>query len=497
MSVDNAAEAAFDGHGRPLPKVLLGGNDDRPGSVDQDAAPCEQSFEYERLRMFAARELSAWPAMPLLALVVCLALVNWAPLEQLGLWLAAVLMAKGIVLALCRQMQNGPADAAAWRGKLWAGEFLYGMTWAGLAFVDITSNHQAAYFLIFAAFLIVIANRMIFASTVMPLLYPGTVPLTAALVLRSALTGDMFYFSLAIAATAIHIYFMLLARGLNATLVDMLAYRAQKEALIAELEQSRAVSDEARRRAENASMAKSRFLATMSHELRTPLNAIIGFTDFIRSETLGPIHPSQYADYINDVNESGKHLLNVINAILDMSKVEANRIELREDYVDPSELAASAARMMRETASRRGVAIRLESENAPPELYADGQLVRQILLNLLSNALKFSGDADEIRLEVGCSEEGGCVLSVVDYGVGIADDDLERVLEPFTQADSSHSRTAEGTGLGLPLCSALAKAHGGRLEIASEVGKGTRVDIHFPPGRTIRNPSKTSLQDAG
>jgi len=255
--------------------------------------------------------------------------------------------------------------------------------------------------------------------------------------------------------------------------------------------------ERAKAAAESANRAKTMFLANMSHELRTPLNAIIGFTDFIRSETLGPIHPSQYADYINDVNESGKHLLNVINAILDMSKVEANRIELREDYVDPSELAASAARMMRETASRRGVAIRLESENAPPELYADGQLVRQILLNLLSNALKFSGDADEIRLEVGCSEEGGCVLSVVDYGVGIADDDLERVLEPFTQADSSHSRTAEGTGLGLPLCSALAKAHGGRLEIASEVGKGTRVDIHFPPGRTIRNPSKTSLQDAG
>ena len=258
----------------------------------------------------------------------------------------------------------------------------------------------------------------------------------------------------------------------------------------AELERAKAA-------AESANRAKTMFLANMSHELRTPLNAIIGFTDFIRSETLGPIEPPQYADYISDVNESGKHLLNVINAILDMSKVEANRIELKEDYVDPVELAESAARMMRETASRRGVAIQLDTEHAPPELYADGQLVRQILLNLLSNALKFSNDAEEVRLAVGCDDNDGCVFSVIDYGVGIAKEDIERVLEPFTQADSSHSRAAEGTGLGLPLCSALAKAHGGRLAIESEPGKGTRVDIHFPPGRTIRSPSKTSLQDAG
>jgi len=255
--------------------------------------------------------------------------------------------------------------------------------------------------------------------------------------------------------------------------------------------------ERAKAAAESANRAKTMFLANMSHELRTPLNAIIGFTDFIRTETLGPIQPPEYADYINDVNESGKHLLNVINAILDMSKVEANRIELREDYLDPAEIAEAASRMMRETASRRGITIGLETAHAPKELYADSQLVRQILLNLLSNALKFAGESKEVNLAVRCDDEGACVFSVIDHGIGIAQSEIKRVLEPFTQVESSHARTAEGTGLGLPLCAALAKAHGGRLEIESAVGRGTRVDIYFPPERTVRRSSNSSLQDTG
>jgi len=251
--------------------------------------------------------------------------------------------------------------------------------------------------------------------------------------------------------------------------------------------------EQAKLAAEAANRSKTMFLANMSHELRTPLNAIIGFTDFIRSETLGPIQPPQYADYINDVNDSGKHLLNVINAILDMSKVEANRIELAEDYIDPAEIARSVARMMRETASRRGVRIVLDTDDAPIEIYADSQLVRQILLNLLSNALKFSDEAAEVIIRIACDEAQRCILSVIDHGTGIAEEDIERVLEPFTQAESSQKRAVEGTGLGLPLCKALARAHGGDLQIISELGKGTEVEVALPAERTMK-PAARALR---
>ena len=262
------------------------------------------------------------------------------------------------------------------------------------------------------------------------------------------------------------------------------------------MERSRHRSEELERAkiaAETANRSKSMFLANMSHELRTPLNAIIGFTDFIRSETLGPIRPPQYADYINDVNESGKHLLNVINAILDMSKIEANRIELNEDYLDPEETAQSVVRMMRATAERHGITVRLDIAPAIPDVYADGQLLRQILLNLLSNAIKFSGDARDVLVRVALDASERIVFSVIDQGIGIAEGDLERVMEPFGQAEGSLSRQNEGTGLGLPLCKALAEAHGGTLELRSRLGEGTRVDVILPPERTVKSGPCNSL----
>ncbi len=243
--------------------------------------------------------------------------------------------------------------------------------------------------------------------------------------------------------------------------------------------------EQAKLAAEAANRSKSMFLANMSHELRTPLNAIIGFTDFIRSETRGPIRPVEYAEYVEDVNASGKHLLNVINAILDMSKIEADRLQLSEEEVDPVDLCRSVARMLRETARNRGIEIRLAVPDDLPDMLADPQFMRQILLNLLTNALKFSQSGQTVVLSVGQDECGGFVFTVSDEGIGIAEKDIARVLEPFGQAENSLTRTREGTGLGLPLCRALAEAHGGRLELESKLGKGTTVRIHLPASRTL------------
>jgi len=494
MTVEQSAEAGFDvdapkaphaGH-RDHPAIAVGTNSCKPDERD--------SFEYERLRMFAANELSAWVAMPLLALVVSLALVNWAPIEQLALWLSAVFMAKGIALALCRQLARAPAetfDTRAWRGKLGAAEFLYGVTWGGLAFIDITSHHQAAYFLIFAAFVIVIASRMIFASTVMPLLYPGTVPLTAALVLHSAFTGQMFYWSLAIFATAIHVYFILLARGLNATLLDMLQYRAQKDALIAELEHSRAVSEDARRRAENASMAKSRFLATMSHELRTPLNAILGFSEVMKDEVLGAHAVPAYQSYASDIYDSGQHLLHLINEILDLSRIEAGRYQLNEARVALAEVMEDSRRLMIMRAEDKGLEFHEDYDGMPEILWADERAVRQICLNLLSNAIKFTPRGGAVTLRCSVNKAGEPFISVSDNGPGIPEQEVPVVLRSFGQGAFARESAESGSGLGLPIVKGLADLHGGRLELETREGQGTLVTVVFNRNRLLQPSVRT------
>lgn len=486
--MEQSAETVFDGNERSLDRLHQDAPQRKAPPENERRASGAESFEIERLRMFAENELSAWLAMPLLALVVCLALINWAPLEQLGLWLGAVLMAKGIALALCRQLLNAPAeeaDPATWRGKLGAAEFLYGVTWAGLAFVDVTSHHQAAYFLIFAAFIIVIASRMIFASTVMPLLYPGTVPLTVALVLRSALMGDMFYWSLAVVATAIHVYFALLARGLNATLVTMLDYRAQKDALIAELEQSRTASEEARRRAESASMAKSRFLATMSHELRTPLNAILGFSEVMKDEVLGPHTTPTYRNYAADIYDSGQHLLHLINEILDLSRIEAGRYQLNESRVPFAEVMEDCRRLMIMRAEEKGITFREEYNGMPEALWADERAVRQICLNLLSNAIKFTPAGGTVTLRCGLTVAGEPFLSVSDNGPGIPEHEVPVVLRSFGQGAFARDNAEGGSGLGLPIVKGLADLHGGRFELETYEGEGTTVTVVFSKQRLM------------
>ncbi len=180
----------------------------------------------------------------------------------------------------------------------------------------------ASHVFIFATLIVVLAIRTMFAATIPAILYAGTVPMTAAVVLRLLLLQDPFYIALASMAVGVHLYFIFLARGLRATTLSMLEYRSEKDALIAELEEQKSVSDEARRRAEAANQAKSRFLATMSHELRTPLNAILGFSEVMKTELFGPMENPTYREYAGNILDSGRHLLHLINEILDLTRIE-------------------------------------------------------------------------------------------------------------------------------------------------------------------------------
>jgi signal transduction histidine kinase len=242
---------------------------------------------------------------------------------------------------------------------------------------------------------------------------------------------------------------------------------------------------DAKEKAELASRAKSEFLANMSHELRTPLNAIIGFSELMRTEALGPIGTPAYKGYAGDIHESGVHLLDLINDILDLSKIEAGTVELHDERIEPARVVASCLRIIKERAELGEVTLVNTVPDDLPLLLADERLLKQILLNLLSNATKFtpSGGCVTVRGEV--RGDGGLDLAVTDTGIGIAAPDIERALTPFVQIDSALNRKYPGTGLGLPLTRSLVELHGGALLIESCVGEGTIVIARFPATRTI------------
>jgi cell cycle sensor histidine kinase DivJ len=236
---------------------------------------------------------------------------------------------------------------------------------------------------------------------------------------------------------------------------------------------------EARDLAESASRAKTSFLANMSHELRTPLNAIIGFSEVMSHEMFGPVGSPKYLEYSKLIHESGGHLLELINGVLDMSKIEAGKFELFEEVFDFDEVAAAAVRFVKLQAERAGVALKLSVAASAGTIFADKRAVKQILINLLTNGVKFTPRGGDVRV-VAARDQRGIELSVSDSGVGISARDLERLGKPFEQVENEQVRSKEGTGLGLALVKALAAMHGGEAAIESVLGEGTTVRVRLP-----------------
>ncbi len=267
---------------------------------------------------------------------------------------------------------------------------------------------------------------------------------------------------------------------------------------VAELEDAKSVQDvqsrqlgdlavrlsEAKDVADAASRTKSEFLANMSHELRTPLNAIMGFSEVIKNQMFGQVGVPQYVDYAGDIYASGAHLLEIINDILDLSKVEAGKLEVTEERLDLRAVAESVFQLVKGRADEGGVTLMHDIADELPRLYADKRKLKQMLLNLLSNAIKFTHQCGAVDLFAGVAEDGGIELRIRDTGIGIAADQIDHVLAPFGQVDSALAREHQGTGLGLPLVKALVELHGGHLTFDSEPGVGTNISLCFPPDRT-------------
>ena len=274
--------------------------------------------------------------------------------------------------------------------------------------------------------------------------------------------------------------------GLRERVAELEAARLRLE------EQSRHLAElatnlaRARDEAEAANRTKSEFLANMSHELRTPLNAVIGFSELMMAELFGPLGDARYLDYSRDIHDSGKHLLVLINDILDLSKIEAGKLELREETVDLQEVSLACERLVRERAHLAGVHLSAPTSLDLPLFRGDSTKLKQILLNLLSNAIKFTPAGGFITVSIGTNDKGP-FLSVSDTGIGMQPEDIPTALKPFQQIENSIARQYEGTGLGLPLTDALARLHGGSLAIESAPGKGTTVIVQLPRERIIQS----------
>jgi PAS domain S-box-containing protein len=240
----------------------------------------------------------------------------------------------------------------------------------------------------------------------------------------------------------------------------------------------------AKEQAESASRAKSDFLAGMSHELRTPLNAIIGFAETMYSQVLGPIS-DRYREYAGDIAGSGRHLLGIITDILDLAKIEAGRMELDERPMEIAPVVDVAIRLLRDRGTAAGLDLVTEIPPDLPRILADERRVRQVVINLLANAVKFTPPGGAVTVSASAAADGGLELHVHDTGIGMSEDEAAQAVEPFVQVDARIARRHEGTGLGLPMVAAIMEMHGGTTAIASRPNEGTRVTVAFPPFRIL------------
>jgi two-component system cell cycle sensor histidine kinase PleC len=251
------------------------------------------------------------------------------------------------------------------------------------------------------------------------------------------------------------------------------------------LEESQRYAYELYQQAQTASKAKSDFLAIISHELRTPLNAVIGFSEIMSGEMLGPIGIPKYREYAQDITNSGRHLLSIINDIIDFTKLESGSMTLNKNEVDLIDIAHTCLKMVTQKAGERNVHIALEAAILPIIASVDERLIRQAIINLLTNAIKFSDSGDSVTLSISIDGEHRLCIAVSDEGIGIAPENLTRIFQPFVQVEDAMTRNFDGMGLGLPLVKQITELHGGSIAIASKQGEGTTVILQLPPLHAI------------
>jgi two-component system cell cycle sensor histidine kinase PleC len=444
------------------------------------------AFDQELLRQYARTRISASYVVMLLVVATGMLFGLWMQPLPAASWTVGMLCIHAAIMRTCYRFlaePQTPASTRKWRTRFVLLDLLYGLCWMAILThpaLDVISDTVMMFLM-----LLVVAVSSMLAANLPVAALAATVPVTVAIALNFVVAGTFDKYVLAALALAAEGYFALLAHRLHSTTLATLEARAEKDALIGELEQAKSISDEARYRAEAANVAKSRFLAQMSHELRTPLNAILGFSEVMKSEIFGAHAVPVYKEYSADIHNSGVHLLNLINEILDLSRIEAGRYELNEEAVALVNVVADCHHLLKLRASSRGITIHEIFEQGMPKIWGDERAIRQIVLNLLSNSIKFTPQGGEIWLKVGWTASGGQYLSVKDTGSGIPEDEIPIVLASFGQGSNSIKSAEQGAGLGLPIAKSLVDMHGGTFTLKSKLRIGTEVIVTFPPERVM------------
>ncbi|MHB2167893.1 sensor histidine kinase [Alsobacter sp. R-9] len=449
----------------------------------------ERAFEHELLRLYAETQRGSLTAMLLLALVVGVTCKIWLDVPSILRWMVVATSAIAVSTVIAGRflrMDPEKASTATWRRIFALSSLLNGLSWSILINLLLqVDSPEARTFLLFLGLLVTAVTVML--SFNLPLsVYAGILPITAVITAHLAVApGEIEWTAMVAMAVGGQLYFASLSKRLYSTTLASMEFRAEKDALIAELEQAKANSDEARRRAEEANVAKSHFLATMSHELRTPLNAILGFSEVMKSELFGQHQVPAYREYSNDIHASGQLLLDIINEILDLSRIEAGRYELKEEAISLVHVVEDCRHMLQMRARSRSITIRESVEKDLPRLWADERAVRQIALNLLSNAIKFTPQGGEVVIKIGWTAAGGQYLSVKDNGPGIPEEEIPVVLQSFGRGSLAIKTAEQGTGLGLPIVKGLIDMHGGTLTLNSVLREGTDAIVTFPASRVM------------
>ncbi len=468
-----------------------------PPEASKDDATQKQKIDVaeiwqsELLELFLRNQMNLAPVMPLLTALVALTSLNWVPAFTVVAWLIGTLGCHSVQLYLCNRYFAKPRTASRqrdWIGMISASELFQGTFWVmPLFFFWPHSNPLQSAFLV-ASIMAVSVVRLLVVSNFMPVLVAGTGVISIGLALRCIAESEFVYFAMAALVIMLEVFFLFVSRQLQDTARDRLIFRAEKDTLIAELEQERDKAEAERHKAEAANTAKSAFLANMSHELRTPLNAILGFSEVLQHELFGPLANRNYKEYAGDIHSSGRYLLGLINDILDLSRIEAGRRDIHEEPVRIAECLEDAHHLLEAKAIEKSISVSIEVPDNLPKLMCDRRAINQVTINLLNNALKFTPKGGTVKLAARLEANGLMALSVADNGPGIPMFEQQQLLSAFSRGALATKQAIEGAGLGLPIVKGLLEVHGGKLQINSESRKGTEIVCLFPAERVLSGP---------
>ena len=455
-----------------------------PTSVDR--RPVDERVADGAVRSEAVRLLfrSPFPALANLAVACLLALVAWGsvPTGILSSWLLAMTVATGGRFALWRRFRRSPGaacDAPRWERRLQVGvaitSLLWGLTGIAVATLQLPIQVEGVI-AISVGGMIAGAVFSMTASTAVFRTY--VIPSAVGPILGFLAVADRDHVAIAGMGVVYLLVVLLWGRDAERAITTGIRLRLENEALVKDLRR-------AREQVEAAEILKRESFANLGHELRTPLNAIIGFAQSLEAELWGPLGSPRYREYAQAIGDSGRHLFELIQGILDIARHDAGMLELDEDRLDLAALARTCAGMLDGTARSGGVTLTAEVPTDGLPVTADATKMRQIVINLLANAVRFTPAGGRVSVSVERREDGQIELRVEDNGIGLAPEDVPRALEPFIQVAHHGRRNHGGAGLGLPLSKRLAELHGGRLEIDSSLGSGTVVRVLLPAERAV------------